>query len=68
MVCTGTGSLGYLPPGSPVESPGITMTIQHLKSVSEDPGEVDDAEEEDEEDGEMGDDDVIGDLLISVRS
>ena len=53
----GSGSLGYLPPGSPLESPGITMTMQHFLSVSEDgaPGE----EGEEGEDDEMGEDDVI---------
>ncbi|CAI8024663.1 Eukaryotic elongation factor 2 kinase [Geodia barretti] len=50
---TGSGSLGYLPPGSPLESPGITMTHQHFMSVSED------GAGEDGEDGEMGEDDAI---------
>ena len=53
-VCVlGSGSLGYLPPGSPLESPGITMTHQHFMSVSED------GAGEDGEDGEMGEDDAI---------
>lgn len=57
------GYLGYLPPASPLESPGITMTLQHLASVSED-GRDDEGEGEGEE---LGDDDAIEDEDPVVR-
>lgn len=61
MLIKGTGSLGYQPIGSPLESPGITMTMQHFMSVSED------GREEGEEE-EMGDDDVIADVSFDMVS
>ena len=61
----GMGSLGYLAPTSPLESPGITMTLQHLMSVSEDGGGEEGEGEDREED--MGDDDAIEDVLSPVR-
>lgn len=54
------GYLGYVLPASPLESPGITMTLQHLASVSEDGGE-------EGEDGDMGDDDAMEEEELVVR-
>ena len=50
--------------GSPLESPGITMTMQHFMSVSEDGREEEG--EEGEGDEEMGEDDVIADCSFDL--
>ena len=57
-MCVCVGSLGYQPPGSPLESPGITMTLQHFLSVSE-------STVEEEDDDAMEDDNTAGDSMVS---